>query len=97
VILQRTLNGRYQNDSIERWLHGARRAGVARSISNSLARIRAARRTRRACDELATLDDRTLADIGLTRADVSYALPLAGRDSLRDNLAVLWSQSFTSL
>jgi uncharacterized protein YjiS (DUF1127 family) len=49
------------------------RAALADSIKRWVAGIKNERRVRGAVNELAALDDRMLADIGLTRDDVTYA------------------------
>lgn len=53
---------------------GRPQAGPATSIRRLLAGIRSAWRTRRSIDELMALDDHELADIGLTRGAVEYAV-----------------------
>lgn len=93
VITLESFNSAFREISTERRLSSAYRSRLARAVTLSINRLRSARRTQRCYEELTTLDDRTLADIGLTRADVSHALPIAGRDSPGS----LRSQSFTSL
>ena len=47
---------------------------LATFIKRSFAWLKARRDARRAMDELMALDDRALADIGLTRGDIPYAV-----------------------
>jgi uncharacterized protein YjiS (DUF1127 family) len=61
------------------------RAALVDSIRWLIARIRTRQRIRRGIDELTALDDRMLADIGLSRAEILYSaqfgrLPNRGRD-----------------
>jgi uncharacterized protein YjiS (DUF1127 family) len=64
------------------------RALLAKSIKRTIVWNRSTRRMRRAIEELVALDDRMLADIGLSRGDVQYAewhgrLPRAKNDGFR--------------
>lgn len=43
-------------------------------VRRGVAWYRTGRRMRRAVDELMALDDRTLADIGITRSDIAFAV-----------------------
>jgi uncharacterized protein YjiS (DUF1127 family) len=52
------------------FLHLSRRRGQRRSGPGLLARLQAWQERRRAIRHLAQLDDRLLADIGLSRADI---------------------------
>jgi uncharacterized protein YjiS (DUF1127 family) len=47
---------------------------LASWVNRLIAWFEARRRIRRAVDELMALDDRTLADIGLTRGEILYAV-----------------------
>jgi len=49
-------------------------AHLANLVRRSIARLKARRRMRRAIDELMAFDDRTLADIGLSRGEIRYAV-----------------------
>lgn len=52
---------------------GSWRTTLAQAIRRRTEWLRAARRDRRGIHELVALDDRSLADIGLTRSDVEHA------------------------
>jgi uncharacterized protein YjiS (DUF1127 family) len=63
------------------------RAALWDSIRWSIDRIRARHRMRRGVDELTALDDRMLADIGISRSEILYSarfgrLPNRGREDL---------------
>ena len=49
-------------------------AALARAMKQGITRIGSRRRLRRHIDELRTLDDRMLRDIGLRRGDIEYAM-----------------------
>jgi uncharacterized protein YjiS (DUF1127 family) len=55
---------------------------VARAIRRLIASIRCERRSRGAIGEWRALDDRVLADLGLTRAHIGYAEYAARRGKL---------------
>jgi uncharacterized protein YjiS (DUF1127 family) len=65
TIAPRPLPAKQPGSAAQPW-----HAAPVQAIKRLIARIRNERRIRRAVDELMALDDRTLADIGLTRGDV---------------------------
>ena len=48
-------------------------AALAKSLARPIARMQSRRRTRRAIEELMALDNRMLADIGISRGEIEYA------------------------
>lgn len=63
-------------------------AALAKSFARPIARMQSRRRTRRAIEELTALDNRMLADIGISRGEIEYAarfgrLPGRSGDSRR--------------
>jgi uncharacterized protein YjiS (DUF1127 family) len=69
TIAPRPLPAKHPGSTVPPW-----HAAPVQAIKRLIARIRNERRIRRAVDELKALDDRTLADIGVTRGDVEHAV-----------------------
>jgi uncharacterized protein YjiS (DUF1127 family) len=67
---------------------GLRHAALVKAIERWIARIRAERRIRRGIEELMTLDDRTLSDIGLARGSIAYAVRYGTSSSMTVNEGV---------
>jgi uncharacterized protein YjiS (DUF1127 family) len=64
-----------------------RSTGLAGQIMSTFTRLRALYRERRAITQLQDMDDRMLADIGLTRSDLRSAIVSQGRQGATAHLA----------
>lgn len=76
VMIQGSLDAGHPSSSLDQTRQGSGRRGalLGNLMRRSIARIRSARRTRRGRHELMALDDRMLADIGVSRGDIEYAV-----------------------
>lgn len=75
-MVQGSLEAGRRLSPLDRSRQGGVRVGahLATLVRRSIAWLKARRQMRRAIDELMAFDDRTLADIGLSRGEIRYAV-----------------------